>query len=85
MEIYEGRIIRMQRQLNSVVYGFRAAKRDGEYNCAEVKRLVELVMQKTEKVNKLDERLYKMVEKNLDKERRYEQAKRQLNRRLREL
>ena len=55
--------------------GLGVAKRVQELDYEEVKRLVNLVMEKIAEVNKLDEKVYKFVKDNCEKEMHHESGK----------
>ena len=68
-----------------VAEGFMMAKKVRDYDIQEEKKLVSLVMEKTAQVDRLDERVCKLMEENYEKEMRYEAGKQNKRIRIQEL
>ena len=62
LQLYETKILSMFKQLTRYAEVIQAAKRRMDHDVAEINRLRDLSMEKTEEVNKKDEELYTMAE-----------------------
>jgi len=62
LQLYETKILSMFKQLTRYAEVIQAAKRRMDHDAAEISRLRDLCMEKTEQVNKKDEELYTMAE-----------------------
>ena len=85
VETYESKIISMFKQISKYEEGLRAAKRRMDYDAHEIRRLRDLVMEKTEEVNKKDERIYNLTDEMCLMERGYQYREKRKQRAFKEL
>ena len=62
IEKYESQMMKMFKQLSKYTEGIRAAKRRMDYDAYEIRRLRDLVMDKTKEANDKDERIYQLTD-----------------------
>ena len=62
IEKYESQMMKMFKQLSKYTEGIRAAKRRMDYDAFEIRRLRDLVMEKTKEANDKDQRIYDITE-----------------------
>ena len=62
VERYESQIMTMFKQMSKYADGIRAAKRRMDYDAYEIRRLRDLVMDKTKEANDKDERIYQITD-----------------------
>ena len=69
---YESQMMNMFKQLSKYTEGIRAAKRRMDYDAYEIRRLRDLVMEKTREANEKDERIYQLTDSMCLLERGYQ-------------
>ena len=85
VDAYEGRIVDLERKLDNVKDGFKAAKRIAEEETDEVGRLRKLYMDKISEAERLKETVADMISQNCDLERKDQLRRRNNKRRLQEV
>ena len=85
VDAYEGKIVDLERKLDNVKDGFKAAKRIAEEETDEVGRLRKLYMDKISEAERLKETVADMISQNCDLERKDQLRRRNNKRRLQEV
>ena len=85
IERYEAQISSQFKTISSYAEGIRAAKRRMDYDAHEIRRLRDLVMEKTEEVNKKDERIYNLTDEMCLMESGYQYREKRKQRAFKEL
>ena len=85
VDAYEGRIVDLERKLDNVKDGFKAAKRIAEEETDEAGRLRKLYMDKISEAERLKETVADMISQNCDLERKDQLRRRNNKRRLQEV
>ena len=85
VERYETTVTNLFKTVSKYAEGLRAAKRRMDYDAYEVRRLRDLVMEKTSEVNQKDERIYQITDSMVLMEHAYQLREKRKNRAFNEI